>query len=79
MTLEANKAVECALQKENKAPTTKKRKYVTTFSLEDRAIIGKHTAECGNAAVALKHSIGESTVRLFEKKYLADLITITAS
>ena len=69
LTQEANKAVESAMQKENEAPPPKKkRKYTTTFSPKDRAVIGKHAAECGNAAATRKYSVGEITVRLFKKK-----------
>ena len=74
MTREANKAVESALQKESEAPPErKKRKYTTTFSPEDRAEIGKYASECGNAAAVRKYNVGESTVRLFKKKYLEAL------
>ena len=55
----------------------KKRKYTTTFTAEDCAQIGKYAAENGNSTVVKKykgtHHIGESTVRLFKKKYLAEV------
>ena len=73
-TKEANASVEkelCA----NSAGTTRKRKRYTSFTDKDRAMIGKHAAENGNlsAQKRLKSSfpdLGESTVRLFKKKYL---------
>jgi hypothetical protein len=75
---EANKAVESILkEQEEEADETpsskKKRKYTTTFSPEDRAEIGKFAVENGNAGAVRKYSVGESTVRLFKKKYLAAL------
>ena len=47
----------------------------TDFSDEDRAVIGKHAAENGNLSAQKKFKskfpdLGESTVRLFKKKYL---------
>ena len=48
-----------------------------TFTPENRAAIGKYAAQNGNAAAVRKykftHSIGESTVRLFKKRYLEEL------
>ena len=73
---EANKAVESA-QKEQEvsevSPVKKRRKDTVTFSPEDRAQIGKYAAENGNAAAVRKYGVGESTARLFKKKYLAAL------
>ncbi len=55
----------------------KKRKYTTTFTPEDRAVIGKYASLNGNAAAVKKfkatHEIGESTVRLFKKRYLEEV------
>ena len=56
----------------------KKRKAYTTFSAETRADIGKYAAENGNAAALKKFrcditDLGESTVRLFKKRYLEEL------
>ena len=74
---EVNQAVRAALQpKENGGRRTRKRKY-TTFTPEDRARIGKYASENGNAAAVKKfkatHELGESTVRLFKKKYLEEI------
>lgn len=72
----ANEAVQTQLdcQKSQKS-RPKKHKAYTTFSDEMRANIGRYAAENGNAAALKKfHSditdLGESTVRLFKKRYL---------
>ena len=77
---EVNQAVTTALQREEaRSPSqgARKRKYDTSFTPEDRAAIGKYAAENGNAAAVKKfktvHSIGESTVCLFKKKYLEEM------
>ena len=71
---EANKSVSGALKKESAA---EKKKYLTTFTAEDRAQIGKYAAENGNNAAVKKfhetHRVGESTERLFKKKYLTEI------
>ena len=75
---EVNQAVRAALQpKENGGRRASKRKYTTSFTPEDRARIGKYASENGNAAAVKKfkatHEIGESTVRLFKKKYMEEI------
>ena len=56
-----------------------KRKVYTSFSEEQRSAIGQHAAEHGNAAAVkrfkanFKGGLGESAVRLFNKKYLFEL------
>ena len=55
--------------------TTSKTKRYTSFTDEDRAAIGKHAAENSNASALKKFKgtfpdFGESTVRLFKRKYL---------
>ena len=71
---EVNEAVTAALDEEKRG---KKRKYNTSYTPEDRADIGRYAAENGNAAAVKKfkdtHDIGESTVRLFKKRYLDEL------
>ena len=52
-------------------------KVYTAFTEQQRAAIGKY-AECGNAAALRKYQrevpdLGESTVRLFKKRYLEQL------
>ena len=55
-----------------------KRKY-TSFSTEQRASIGRYAAEHSNSAAVKKfksdfeQGLGESTVRLFKKRYLEEL------
>ena len=62
-TTEANKAVERALQRETEAKSTgRKRKYTSTFTLKERAAIGKYAAENGNTKACRKYGVGESTV-----------------
>ena len=77
VTAEVNKAVEKALHGASKVEKSKKRKYTTAFTPEDRAAIGRYAAENGNAKAVKKfkatHDIGESTVRLLKKKYLEEL------
>ena len=62
-----NQAVTAALEREeagNQAKRGKKRKY-NAFTPEDRAAIGRYTAENGNAAAVKKfNGVGESTVWL---------------
>ena len=76
---EVNKAVEKALHAggASNAERPKKRKYTTSFTPEDRAAIGRYAAENGNAKAVKKfkamHHVGESTVRLFKKKYLEEV------
>jgi len=50
----------------------------TAFSNQQQAAIGKYAAECANAAALRKYQrevpdLGESTVRLFKKRYLEQL------
>ena len=77
VTKEVNHAVERILNEQNEVPT-RKRKY-THFSPENRAKIAKYASQCGKA-VAARHfrkdfpNLGESTVRLFKKQYLAEII-----
>ena len=58
---------------------SRKRKAYTSFSEEHRAAIGQHAAEHRNAAAVqqfktnFEGGLGESTVRLFNKKYLFEL------
>ena len=70
---EVNQAVIAALEREkvgNQAKRGKKRKYNASFTPEDRAATGRYAAENGNAAAVKKfNSVGESTVRLFKKRY----------
>ena len=59
-------------------PVKKKRRVYTAFTDQQRAAIGKYAAECGNAAALRKYhrevpDHGESTVRLFKKRYLEQL------
>ena len=55
-----------------------KRKYIS-FSAEQRALIGRYAAEHSNSAAVKKfksdfeQGLGESTVRLFKKRYLEEL------
>ena len=75
---EVNQAVRAALQpKEYGGRQASKRKYTTSFTPEDRARIGKYASKNGNAAAVKKfkvtHEIGESTVRLFKKRYLEEI------
>ena len=84
-TKEANSAISRVLAEEQQQPGSSsgrpqvnKRKY-TSFSAEQRASIGRYAAEHSNAAAVKKfkpdfeQGIGESTVRLFKKKYLEEL------
>ncbi len=78
MAQQVNQAVEKAMDRApNAEGRTKKRKYTTSFMPEDCAAIGRYTAENGNAAAVkmlkASHSIGESTVRSFKKKYLEEV------
>ena len=85
---EANGAVSWVLpvtekqpQQSSSAPADRqkvKRKY-TSFSAEESASIGRYAAEHSNSATVKKfksdfeQSLGESTVRLFKKRYLEEL------
>ena len=80
VTADVNQIVEKVLsdgEKGTEARRKPKRKYTTSFSPEDRAVIGKYAAENGNAAAIKKfkttHDVGESTVRLFKKKYCEEV------
>ena len=71
-TAGANDAVEKQLSKDKQQG--KKRKRYTVFSDEKRAEIGRYAAENRNNAALEKFrrdipNLGESTVRLFKKKY----------
>ena len=72
---EVNQAVATTLERDKASPGkgSKKRKYTTTFTPEDRAAIGRYVAENGIATAVKKfkvtHCVGERTVRLFKKKY----------
>ena len=55
-------------------------KAYTAFTAEQRATIGKYASEHGNAAAVKKFKadfdggqLGESTVRLFKKRYIEEL------
>ena len=66
------------MKREVREPTTKERKVYTAFSDQQRAAIGKYAVECGNTAAVRKYrleipNIGESTVRVFKKRYLKPL------
>ena len=57
----------------------RKRKAYTAFTAEQRATIGKYASEHGNAAAVKKFKadfegtqLGESTVRLFKKRYIEE-------
>ena len=75
VTREANAAVPRVLTP-TKQSTSHKQKVYSAFSDEQRATIGQYT---GNAAAVKKfkgdfdNGLGESTVRLFKKRYLAEL------
>ena len=77
MTREANATVEAVLSEDQSGGDKRKRKY-THFTPQQRAKIAKYAAECGNTA-AVRHfnqdfpSLGESTVRVFKKQYMAEL------
>ena len=76
-TKAANQVVSCVLSPVNE-PIKKKRKVYTAFTDQQQAAIGKYAAECGNAAALPKYQreipgLGESTVRLFKKRYLEQL------
>ena len=73
-TIEVNAAVEKELSADATGTSRKRKKY-TDFTDEDRTLIGKHAAENGNLNTQKKFKsrfpdLGESTVRLFKKKYL---------
>ena len=77
VTKEANAAVEKVIEEERNAAKGQKRKY-THFAPEQRAKIAKYAAECGDAAAVRHFSseyqiLGENTVRLFKKQYVAEL------
>ena len=85
-TKEANAAVSRVLsekqpQQSSSVPADRpkvKRKY-TSFSAEQRASIGRYAAEHSNSAAVKKFKsdfekgLGESTVRLFKKRYIEEL------
>ena len=53
-TAEANKVVEKVINSEAAHGSTRKRRYITTYTGEDRAKIGRYAAENGNT-MAVKH------------------------
>lgn len=77
---QATKKANVAVQKEISADSaghgnSRKRKKYTSFTDNDMAMIGKHTAENSNISAQKKFKtsfpdLSESTVRLFKKKYL---------
>ena len=74
-TESANTAVQSAMET---CSSFKKRKSYTVFSDKMRADIRRYAAENGNAAALRKFSfeitdLGESTVRLFKKRYLEEI------
>ena len=69
-----------AVLREVQAERPRKRKAYTMFTAEQRATIGKYASEHGNAAAVKKFKanieggqLGESTVRLFKKRYFEEL------
>ena len=77
-TREANRAVKRVLSKAVNEPAKKKRKKYPAFTDKQRAAIGKYAVKCGNVAALRKYrpevsDLGESTVRLFKKRYLEQL------
>ena len=69
-----------AVLREVQAERPRKRKAYTVFTAEQRATIGKYASEHGNAAAVKKFKanieggqLGESTVRLFKKRYFKEL------
>ena len=78
-TKEANEAVRKVIDHGASANVvSKKRKAYTAFPDETSANIGRYAAENGNAAALKKFrsdipDIGESTVRLFKKRYLEEV------
>ena len=81
ITKEVNQLVERATAGNRRVPDDgtkmKKRKYTVSFMPEDRATIGKYAAENSNGAAIKRfkasHDIGESTMRLFKKRYLEEI------
>ena len=76
LTKEANSAVKKILDREDGAEG-RKRKY-THFTPDQRAKIGRHAAEFGNASTVKRFkdefpTLGESTVRQFKERYKAEL------
>ena len=66
--------------REVQAERPRKHKPYTVFTAEQRATIGKYASEHGNAAAVKKFKanieggqLGESTVRLFKKRYFEEL------
>ena len=78
-TKEANEDIRKVIDRGASANVvSKKRKAYTAFSDETRADIGRYAAENGNAAALKKFrsdipDLGESTVRLFKKRYLEEV------
>ena len=71
----ANREVERVLEELQMQGGRRKRKAYSTFSDEDRAVIGKYAAENGNASALKKFKVSkpgliESTVRSFKQKYV---------
>ena len=78
VTKEANKSVEKILEEKRGGEKVGSVSIHMHFTPEQRAKIAKHAAECGNVAT-VRHfknevsNLGESTVRLFKKQYIAEL------
>ena len=70
---EANRVVEEVLNDNEVPPVKKRRKYTMTFNPEDIADIESYAAQNENSAIVRKYEVGESTVRLFKKKYFAEI------
>ena len=73
-TAEANAAVTEVIGDSGPSNGRKRKRY-TAFSDKDRAAIGRHAAENSNVSALKKFrssfpDLGESTVRLFRRKYL---------
>ena len=69
-----------AVLREVQVKRPRKRKAYTAFTAEQRATIGKYASEHGNTAAVKKfkadfedNQLGESTVRLFKKRYIEEL------
>ena len=80
-TKKANAAVERVLSDQSRPTTggTRKRKSYSSLTEEQRAAVGRYAVEHSNIAAVKKFKgdfedgLGESTVRLFKKKYLEEL------
>ena len=72
----ANSAIEQALESANVDRVKRKRKYMKTFTGEDRTKVGQYVAEIEVTRVQIHFkamSLSESTIRHFKKSYLVDV------